>query len=206
MQRLRQPPLERKIPPRAPADDALDGAPPLAMAPARRLAVGRALEPAGLAPDAYPAAIAAGTVPIDLRYASFGARAVAAVVDFVIVQCVAAFLDSLFVGALLDAPDTTGILTATVGPLLAGGAFALFYCVWLESSPWQATPGKRLLGLKVTDVSGQRIGFGRACSRNFAKGLSLLTCGLGYLMPLWSRRRQCLHDVASGCLVVRAAS
>ena len=83
---------------------------------------------------------------------------------------------------------------------------ALFYTVWLESSAWQATLGKRMMGLKVVDLQGRRIGFRTSSCRNLAKGLSMLSLGVGYLMPLWDQRKQALHDKAAGCLIVRATS
>ncbi|MCL6636766.1 MAG: RDD family protein [Alicyclobacillus sp.] len=98
---------------------------------------------------------------------------------------------------------------AAVG-ILAGWAQA---CGWyllakwvyyaaLESSPWQATLGKRALGLRVTDVYGQRISFGRACARHFAKILSQLTLGMGYLLAGWTPQKQALHDLMARTLVV----
>lgn len=77
------------------------------------------------------------------------------------------------------------------------------YVAIMESSPLQATLGKMALGVKVTDLQGRRIGFGRATGRYFAQILSSLTLGIGYLMAAFTRRRQCLHDKIAGTLVVR---
>ncbi|MCP4594074.1 MAG: RDD family protein [bacterium] len=156
-------------------------------------------------PGALPGLTGFEDHPAEPRGASFGARAVAAVIDFVILQMASAIVNSMFLGLLLNNLNATTILAATMGPLLVGGVFALLYSVWLESSSWQATPGKRIMGLKVVDLHGQRIGFGAASWRNLAKGLSMLTFGVGYLMPLWSSRRQALHDKVTGCLVIRSA-
>jgi len=65
----------------------------------------------------------------------------------------------------------------------------------------QATLGKRVLGLRVTDVNGARIFFGRASTRFFGKFLSTATLGFGFLMVLWTQNKQGLHDLVSGCLV-----
>ena len=43
------------------------------------------------------------------------------------------------------------------------------YFSWMESSAWGATLGKRLFGLRVIDLDGQRIGFGRALGRTIVK-------------------------------------
>jgi uncharacterized RDD family membrane protein YckC len=81
-------------------------------------------------------------------------------------------------------------------------AVGLYYSV-MESSPWQATLGKRALGLQVTDLQGRRISFGRATGRYFAKIVSGLTLSIGYLMAGFTRRKQALHDIIAECLVVR---
>ena len=141
----------------------------------------------------------------ELRYASFGARVGAAVLDAVILQVASVFVESMFLGMLLSSLNATTLLATMMGTVVLNGAFAVFYCVWLESSAWQATPGKRIMGLKVVDLEGRRIGFGRSSWRNMAKTLSVLTLGMGYLMPLWSMRKQTLHDKAASCLVIRAA-
>jgi uncharacterized RDD family membrane protein YckC len=82
----------------------------------------------------------------------------------------------------------------------------LLYCALLESSPWQATLGKRALGIKVTNRRGERIGFTRAAARFVAKLLSLLTMFLGFLLVLVTRRRQALHDLIAGTLVTLDAT
>ena len=72
----------------------------------------------------------------------------------------------------------------------------------MESSPKQATVGKLACGLVVTDLSGQRLTFGKASGRYFAMIPSALILGIGFLMCLWTERKQCLHDIMAGCLVV----
>ena len=74
------------------------------------------------------------------------------------------------------------------------------------SSSWQATPGKRICGLKVIDYNGGRISFGQATGRYFAGLLNIFTIFVGYLMIAWTERRQGLHDLIAGTLVVKTAS
>ena len=76
------------------------------------------------------------------------------------------------------------------------------YFAGMESSPIQATPGKLVLGIKVTDYLGLRPTFLRATARHFCKILSFITLLAGYAMILFTRRRQGLHDILSGSLVV----
>jgi uncharacterized RDD family membrane protein YckC len=72
-----------------------------------------------------------------------------------------------------------------------------------ESSSHQATLGKRAVGIIVTDEIGNRISFGRATGRHFAEYLSALILMIGYLMAGWTRRKQALHDMIAGTLVVK---
>ena len=76
------------------------------------------------------------------------------------------------------------------------------YFTLLESSRLQATFGKLLLGIKIVDLSGKRISFARATGRFFAKALSGQVLLIGYLMAAFSERKQTLHDLLAGTLVV----
>jgi uncharacterized RDD family membrane protein YckC len=75
-----------------------------------------------------------------------------------------------------------------------------------ESSRRRATLGRIALGIQVTDVHGNRIGLGRAFLRRIARILSVFTFGIGFLVSLFSKRRQTLHDLLAGTLVVRDPS
>jgi uncharacterized RDD family membrane protein YckC len=78
------------------------------------------------------------------------------------------------------------------------------YCGYLESGEKQATWGKQALNLYVTDLSGNRISFGRASGRFFAKIISgLIPLGIGYIMAGFTERKQALHDMIASCLVLR---
>jgi uncharacterized RDD family membrane protein YckC len=73
----------------------------------------------------------------------------------------------------------------------------------MESSSWQATLGKKALGLTVTDLEGRRISFGRATGRYFAKIISTLILFIGYIMAGFTEKKQALHDIIAGTLVLR---
>ena len=100
-----------------------------------------------------------------------------------------------------------------LGLILGGSSFAGFVialtAIWLyfagfESSRLQATLSGRILGLRVTDLSGEPISFNRATVRHFAMYFSALTpFAIGYLMAFWTKRRQTLHDYVSSTLVLR---
>lgn len=78
----------------------------------------------------------------------------------------------------------------------------VLYFTVCESSAWQGTLGKLALGIRVTDMEGRRISFPRALGRYFAKFLSAIILGIGFLMVGWTRRKQGLHDMICGTLVL----
>lgn len=76
------------------------------------------------------------------------------------------------------------------------------YYTLLEASPKQATIGKFTLGLKVTDLRGKRISLWQANLRYFSRVLSLLPLLLGFILILFTRRRQALHDYVARTVVM----
>ncbi|HSC45156.1 MAG TPA: RDD family protein [Candidatus Acidoferrum sp.] len=177
------------------------------------------------ASSAYAAPAPAGAVsphwlPTPTRtYAGFWLRLVAHLVDGILIGVVMmALLIPLAVmtgvGAGLrrfhpnDPPDPAMVM-AFIGSLwllilvaVIGGWLYNAYC---ESSEWQATPGKKILNLVVTDLNGNRVTFGRASGRFFAKMISgIIPFGIGYIMAGFTERKQALHDMIASCLVLRA--
>ena len=75
------------------------------------------------------------------------------------------------------------------------------YFAGLESSAWQATVGKKMLGMKVTDTSGERIDFIKATIRYFAKILSSFILMIGFIIVAFTAKKQGLHDFIAGTLV-----
>jgi len=76
------------------------------------------------------------------------------------------------------------------------------YFALMESSAKQATLGKMALGIKVVDLNGSRISFGKATGRYFGKIISALILYIGFMMAGWTVRKQALHDIMAGCLVI----
>jgi uncharacterized RDD family membrane protein YckC len=132
----------------------------------------------------------------------------------------AALLDGLFVGLIGCIPNVIvfGILFAAnannpenadaVGALanicsgIIGLVVGAIYYVTLDSSAKQGTWGKQIVGLKVADLEGRRLSVGRAIGRYFAHYLTYCTCSIGFLLPLFTKNRQTLHDLISGCIVI----
>src|SRR5262249_17425189 len=91
--------------------------------------------------------------------------------------------------------------------IIGGFLFPPFIVDWLYEvmmvrSLAQSTLGMRALSIFVTDRSGERLSFGRATAWHFARFLSYLTLGIGFLFPPSARRRQPLHDVISRSVVL----
>ena len=76
------------------------------------------------------------------------------------------------------------------------------YNAIMESSRLQATIGKMALRIIVTDEGGNRITFGRATGRHFAKILSFLMLTIGFMMAGWTKKKQAAHDMIAGTLVI----
>jgi uncharacterized RDD family membrane protein YckC len=144
-------------------------------------------------------------------YAGFWLRAIAYLIDSVILALVLGMF--VLLPVLQNnhvAPNLRDMWTFYNGGSRQATAIALLFDLanWLyfasfESSKWQATPGKRVLNLSVTDMAGGRISFLRATGRHFAKFLSVLTFFFGFVMIGFTEKKQGLHDLIAGCLVVR---
>lgn len=77
----------------------------------------------------------------------------------------------------------------------------LYYAVF-ESSILKATPGKIVLGMKVTDINEKGISFGTASIRYFGKFLSAAIFGIGFIMAAFTQKKQALHDTLAKTVVV----
>ena len=81
----------------------------------------------------------------------------------------------------------------------------LYYAL-MESSSLQATLGKLAMGSIVTDLDGDRVSFLRATGRYFGKIISYVILMIGFLMAAFTERKQALHDLMAGCLVIQKES
>ena len=130
-------------------------------------------------------------------YASFWRRIAAYLIDYFVIGTATAFLA---VGVVSTRSESDG---ANAIVLLLIFAAPWLYATLFESSGKQATLGKLALGIKVTDLNGNRISFVHATGRFFAEILSTLTLGFGYAIAAFTNRRQALHDIVASTLVVR---
>lgn len=145
-----------------------------------------------------------------VRYGGFWIRVVAALIDWFIVSLVVWPVSAMIALAIGVAGGAVSM--PIVGVHFVKGVVALtlsiganwIYEASMESSSRQATLGKMALALKVTDLQGRRISFARATARHFAKILSAMILLIGYLMVGFTERKQGLHDMIAGTLVIRS--
>ncbi len=143
------------------------------------------------------------------RYGGFWIRFFAVVIDALILGAV--IYPVTFIIALAIAGAGYVVSMPTMGIHLVGSISAfsfMFLGNWLYealmmSSPREATLGKMLLHLRVTDLHGNRITFGRASGRHFAKYVSSFIFFIGYIMAAFTERHQALHDMIAGTVVHR---
>jgi uncharacterized RDD family membrane protein YckC len=133
-------------------------------------------------------------------YAGFWKRLGAFVIDFLIVYASFLVVGFACAGILVPAGMAQKELNGILFVLWVAANF--LYWVGLESSLRQATYGKVLLGVKVTNLRGDGLTFGQASRRWAGKLASFLTFGIGFLMAGFTRRKQALHDLLTDCLVV----
>jgi uncharacterized RDD family membrane protein YckC len=149
------------------------------------------------------------TTPYAQKYAGFWFRALAAVIDEVLSQVLLILLVWILVFnlVLLMFQTSTKAEIVFAGKVLGYIVGFLIHWLWFtaaESSKWQGSVGKKILGLKVVDDRGKRIGFGRANARYWSKYVSILILFIGFAMVAFTKKKQGLHDKIAGTLVIKA--
>jgi uncharacterized RDD family membrane protein YckC len=132
-----------------------------------------------------------------INYAGFWIRVGAYIIDgilLMVIQLVISYV--IFGGYSFTEPNRSlSIISILIG---------VVYFAGMESSARQATLGKILLGLKVGDAQGNKITFGNAVGRYFAKILSALILFIGFMMIGWDAKKQGLHDKLASTYVFEA--
>lgn len=146
------------------------------------------------------------------QYAGFWLRFVAYIIDAILINIVTSIINSTLgvnmFAALISNPDASPeesmeMLTTMLPSVMQASAIAMvitfLYFAYMESSKQL---GKIALGLKVTDMNGQKIDFVKALTRNIAKILSAILLLIGYIIARFEKK-QALNNVLTGCLVVK---
>lgn len=133
-------------------------------------------------------------------FGSFDQRLLASVIDWLIASAV--IIVPICIGVLVTGDRLLRILLSA-SILILVPVVNFIYHVVMEGSSRQATYGKMILKIRVCDVDGTAIGYGKALGRNIAKILSTLSFGIGYLLNFFNKKQQCLHDMIAGTLVIK---
>lgn len=152
--------------------------------------------------------------PTSVQYAGFWKRFLAYVIDAILLSIVyfvvlVPVIGLFGLGAMTQAEDPSaaeGMIMAAIGAYFVVVVLLMIagwlYFALMESSSKQATLGKLALSIKVTDVNGSRISFAKATGRYFGKIVSGMILYIGFIMAGFTEKKQALHDIMAGCLVV----
>jgi uncharacterized RDD family membrane protein YckC len=158
-------------------------------------------------PEVIPAIPALAVLPPRPGFAGFWLRAIACFIDTIIIVALfllgASFFPATFEKLLPPTPVSLTDLPQPA-PIVIAVLFGIgcVYYTLFEASIWQATPGKRILRLYVTDLKGQRLTPWRALLRNLARQISGFLF-IGYILAGFTEKKQALHDFIAGSLVLR---
>ncbi|MCW5910514.1 MAG: RDD family protein [Cyclobacteriaceae bacterium] len=157
---------------------------------------------------------------MNTNYAGFWLRLVAIIIDGIIIGVAQSFIFVPILAALglgfassaetmdLSDPDQAAGLIASISAMMGGYwilslTIQILYSTLMESSKLQATVGKLALGLKVTDLQGNKLDFTKALIRNLCKIISNFTFLIGYIMAGFTEKKQALHDMIASTLVLK---
>jgi uncharacterized RDD family membrane protein YckC len=152
--------------------------------------------------------VATGASVEGMEYGGIGARALAKLLDGLIIGLPGIFL----MGAVIAL--TVPLIgknrgSSELGVLLMFGAIMLiafamfFYQIWCLPK-YGATPGKRIMGLRVVTADGGRISWGRAIGRFFGEWVNgLIPFWIGYIIAAFDPERRTVHDHIAGTRVIK---
>lgn len=172
-------------------------------------------------PSSFPETAPLTVAVVD--YASFWQRFGAWVIDLVVLMIPCSIVSyamgglTAFEHLLPQLQGSPEVMTkamidyalATRSINIAITVIGFLYYTLFEASRWQATPGKLVLRLRVTDMNGKKLSIARASLRNVVRLANLIT-GLipfvCYITVAWTQRKQGLHDLAAHALVLNGTA
>ena len=153
-----------------------------------------------------------------IRYAGFWLRFAAYIIDQFLLKFATALLSLPFILSIIFTSinmshfqdnstfpllQVSGIVGSAVAIILIRLVTGWLYYAIMQSSKQQATLGKMAVGAIVTDLQGNSISFGRATGRYFSKLITDMTMYIGYILAGLTEKKQALHDMIAGTLVIR---
>lgn len=133
-------------------------------------------------------------------YAGFWRRVAAYIIDGLVLMPAVLILYGITLASTISGEE--GFSASVILYEIFAIALVWLYHALMESSSYQATVGKMAIGIIVTDLNGDRVSFGKASGRYFGMMISGLIMGIGFLMAGFTARKQALHDMMAGCLVI----
>ena len=117
------------------------------------------------------------------------------------IRFLAYLIDGLLIGTI--GGTLTAALNGSSASTFVSIALAAIYYVVMETSEYQGTLGKIAMGIKVVDLDGNKLSYPKAIIRYVSKFLSSLILLIGYIMAAFTEKKQGLHDIIAGTLVVK---
>ncbi len=140
--------------------------------------------------------------------AGFWIRFIAYIIDSILLAIAGGILVfvtglGIGIGAIISGgtAEETEIVAGIFGFIINITLSLIYYVVFVGAKG--QTPGKMVLGLKIIQISGEEMTYGRAFLRWIGYWVSFLIMGIGFLMIAFSREKQGLHDKIAGTYVVR---
>jgi len=149
-----------------------------------------------------------------ITYAGFWWRVLAALIDGIVLNIAQWILIMPFLGIMgislysmnqgnMDEESAMLMIMSMIPMISISAALSWLYYALMESSKLRGTLGKMALNIRVTDMDGGQISFARATGRYFGKILSGMIFMIGYIMAGFTEKKQALHDMLAGCLVIK---
>jgi uncharacterized RDD family membrane protein YckC len=139
-----------------------------------------------------------------MQYAGFWLRYIAWLIDSAILSALPLIVGLIIAPIFFTGSKGVAALGVIIFLVPVIGTTGWLYYALMESSTFQATLGKRALGLRVVGINGEPASFGRTSARFFAKILSSILL-IGYLMAAFTEKKQALHDMIAACIVICGA-
>ncbi len=149
-----------------------------------------------------------------MRYGGFWLRVVAAAIDVFII-----FVTVMTITYVFGTPKVTEIsdfsaleYTRMTRDYLGGLGNVTLFILWffypaiMASSILLATVGKLCGGVIVVDKQERRLTFWHATGREFAKSISFVFNGIGYLIIAFNQRKRGMHDIVAKTYVLKKAA
>jgi uncharacterized RDD family membrane protein YckC len=122
-------------------------------------------------------------------YSGVSRRLIASIIDISVIIFLFMFLE---------------LITETLDETLFYTLFFLTmwaYFVFQESSTLRSTVGKQAVNIIVTDLNGNRISFTQATKRFILKILALIPFFTGFLLILFTSKKQAFHDIVAKTVI-----